>query len=483
MGVGLCACILMCSPSAVVRAEATNNSFTENTTLIITEVQAKSIAGGEYIELYNNSDEAIDLSSDQDGGKWSLQYFTKSKLASLASNKLDPAGWVGAYKVQNLSGSIGAHQYMLIASSGYLGTGSVQGVLDFALADETGALQLIYSVGSNTIVHDRMLWADETTLPTLDVWCRPAKTGETLQRTLNDEDMYVDSDGLLEPWQADDPTPGVAWLRPAPIEPELPGDDSVTDGDNQDNQPPDDPVEETPAVVLAPPYISEILPNPSGDETDEYIELYNPNSERIDISGFKLQTGLSTVHSFTFDETAIEGESYLLLRYSTTKLALSNTGSRVVLLDQFGQTIAQSDAYTKANEDEAWAYINAEWKWTAAPTPGTANQFLTPKSQVMATLTGATSKKSTGRVKGVSTKTAKAKKPKKTKSIKSKKPKKTRKVSADTGYTNRAIASAAQQEMTVHPTAIAAVLITALGYIGYEYRRDIANIIYKFRRH
>ena len=50
-------------------------------------------------------------------------------------------------------------------------------------------------------------------------------------------------------------------------------------------------------IGLSAPQISELLPNPAGtgnDATDEFIELYNPNDQPFDLSGFVLQTGLTT---------------------------------------------------------------------------------------------------------------------------------------------------------------------------------------------
>lgn len=59
---------------------------------------------------------------------------------------------------------------------------------------------------------------------------------------------------------------------------------------------------------LIAPQITELLPNPAGtgtDATDEFIELYNPNSITYDISGYTMQTGLTTKHSYIFPEGTI----------------------------------------------------------------------------------------------------------------------------------------------------------------------------------
>ena len=82
-------------------------------------------------------------------------------------------------------------------------------------------------------------------------------------------------------------------------------------------------------------------------------------------------------------------------------------------------------------------------------------------------------------MKGVSTKKASASKPKKAKTTKPKKAKKTKSSSAKTVAS---VPSAAQKSASLHTGVLAAVVVAALAYVTYEYRKDVANFFAKFRR-
>lgn len=100
------------------------------------------------------------------------------------------------------------------------------------------------------------------------------------------------------------------------------------------------------------PVISELLPNPEGsgtDATDEFIELYNPNAQAFDLSGFVLQSGLTTTHTFLFPAgTILQPHGFSAFFSKTTKLSMSNTAGKVLLLDPFGKSISMSEAYSSA---------------------------------------------------------------------------------------------------------------------------------------
>ena len=71
-------------------------------------------------------------------------------------------------------------------------------------------------------------------------------------------------------------------------------------------------------IGLIAPVINELLPNPGGelsDSEDEFIELYNPNDKPFDLTGFKLQVGLSTKRSWSFaDGTILPAKSFRAFR-------------------------------------------------------------------------------------------------------------------------------------------------------------------------
>ncbi len=133
---------------------------------------------------------------------------------------------------------------------------------------------------------------------------------------------------------------------------------------------------------LLAPQLSELLPNPistGNDGTDEYIELYNPNDTAYDLSGFILQTGVTTYHSYQFPSgTILPPQGFQAFYASQTGLSLSNTTSQVGLLDPLGRVVASSDVYRNAKEGNVWILANQQWQWSTVATPNKANVVQAP---------------------------------------------------------------------------------------------------------
>jgi len=169
------------------------------------------------------------------------------------------------------------------------------------------------------------------------------------------------------------PTPGednasTEDVAPTDLDPtEFP---AITPNDT-DSQTTDVPVNSQPRVT-----ITELLPNPAApqtDENDEFVELYNPGIDALDLNGYKVQTGSNYSYSFTISSQTIAAGGYLVLTSRDTGLTLANSASQARLLDPNGITISQTDPYQDASEGAAWAWANDIWQWTTTPTPGTAN--------------------------------------------------------------------------------------------------------------
>ncbi len=131
--------------------------------------------------------------------------------------------------------------------------------------------------------------------------------------------------------------------------------------------PDDDPV----ASVV----ISEFIPNPEGSDTAEFIELYNPTTDAIDISGMKLDDEEGGSRAYTFpDGTIIEAQEYVLLGKQDTKLALNNSSDAVRMLYPDG-TILHDVPYDEAVEGASYVFDEEQgmWVWTGTVTPGALN--------------------------------------------------------------------------------------------------------------
>jgi hypothetical protein len=215
---------------------------------------------------------------------------------------------------------------------------------------------------------------------------------------------------------------------------------------------------------LAAPQISEVLPNPMSPQTDaddEFIELYNSNSKAFDLSGFGLQVGTTTLHKYTFpDGTTMSAHQFLAFYSSDTGLSLSNTNGQVKFLEPGGNVLGQTDQYATAKDGYAWISADGLWQWTTTPTPNAANVITVPPTPLSATVKSkTTSSSSKTSAKSAKTKTA----------------------AAATSSSN--LPPAGQPAGKLHPAILAGVGTIAVIYALYEYRNDLANQLYKFRRY
>lgn len=224
-------------------------------------------------------------------------------------------------------------------------------------------------------------------------------------------------------------------------------------------------------VGLLAPQITELLPNPAGtgtDATDEYVELYNPNGVVFDLSGYTLETGLTTTHSYTFPAgSVLPAQAFATFYSSETGLAMSNTSGQAVLKDEDSMVIATTDPYGTASDGKAWALADGVWYWTIKPTPGAANVIAEAAAKVLTATTTKTAvktaaaKKTTSTVKKATTAKAKA--------------------STAKAATKKVASEATAPPRGIHPLVLALVALVAVGYGLYEYRTDLANAYYKFR--
>ncbi len=112
--------------------------------------------------------------------------------------------------------------------------------------------------------------------------------------------------------------------------------------------------------------ISELFPNPDGNDTKEFIELKNNTKGMVNLFGWFLRIGTK---KYTFlDNTFIPPEGYLVFYKAVTKLSLVNTAGKVELLNK-DKTLMDIVKYDKPKEGQSFSLVNNEWKW-AAPSPG-----------------------------------------------------------------------------------------------------------------
>ncbi len=486
------AAILMLPVHSLAATATTSYVFAPTPDVIITELQTstKHGAGQEFVELYNNTNSDIDLADSAHAGKgaWKLQYFSKTKLPALLAASSQAAGWVSPFRTIALSGVIPAGDYYVLAGDGYV-PGSIEPDQTYTgtLSDDGGALQLVDSsiTGSTTLVtvHDRLAWSGDTTLAPNAVLYSAPGSGPSLQRLPNNNSAYINADATMTTFTAAaNISPKNPWTPPAEADPistdpgTTPiGEGGLPTGDGTATPPQNGSSNGPLALVL-----TELLPNPASpqtDESDEYIELYNPNSTPFNLKGYTLETGETTLHDFTFTgDTVLAPNSYQPFYSVETRLSLSNIGGQARLLDTKGTKVSETSVYSNASDGMAWALdeVDGTWKWTTASTPGAANLILVAAVATKKVVVRAAAVKSIKKtaVKGVSTT-----KTKKAPTVKKPKAKSKAKLAKSTVTAN----SAARAPAPIHPGLLAAVAALAVGYGVYEYRHDLANRIYQFR--
>jgi len=119
--------------------------------------------------------------------------------------------------------------------------------------------------------------------------------------------------------------------------------------------------------------INEFMANPTGeDEEEEWIEIYNDADEIVDVSGWQLDDVASGSSPFIFPEnTLIAPKSYLVFSRQITGIALNNDKDSVRLLLPEG-AIFQEINYESPPQGKSSARTSEGFVWSA-PTPGMAN--------------------------------------------------------------------------------------------------------------
>lgn len=127
--------------------------------------------------------------------------------------------------------------------------------------------------------------------------------------------------------------------------------------------------------------INEILPNPKGEDTKEFIELYNPTTKPISLQGIKLDDapgGSNPYHIST--TTAVKPKSYAVFPKKKTGIALNNSSDAVRLLNSSGKVISKI-GYQNAAEAESFDGKT----WSKIQTPGFKNKIIANKSSKRST--------------------------------------------------------------------------------------------------
>lgn len=450
--------------------------------VMIVELQTTGVNNAtseEFVELYNTSDNTIDISS------WKLQYLS--------------AGGTTWQTKATLNGYIYPKGRLLIAATGYLDQAAdVTYNPGFKL--EAGHVRVAHVDSQNSeqlITEDLVGWGTALYPESQSATYAPA--GNSLVRKISDDGTYIDTDNNKNDFDISaiptpesdniEPQPTPVEQNPLPENTETPPVDEVTPAQelpqpDPEPQQPIEPVQSPPTTeeIVTPEVtsgieITELLPDPvspATDANDEYVELHNLSDQPIELNNFKLQTGNSYTYSYTISGQVLLPNGYMVLYSEQTGLVLSNSGSRARLISPNGSVIAETDSYVNAKPGQAWSLVNGVWTWTTSPTAGNDNILTVPLTVTKTATTNKTSKPKAAK-KVVTAKKKQTAKPKTAKAQKAKK---------DKAAVNGASANGNGDgggSSSIHRWVIAGLGLLALGYALYEYKDDIASKLRQLR--
>lgn len=120
--------------------------------------------------------------------------------------------------------------------------------------------------------------------------------------------------------------------------------------------------------------ISELLPNVEGKDDKEWIEIYNKSEQMVDISGWQIDDEEGGSKAFVFPEsTFISAKGYLVFEKEATGIILNNSDDSARLLSSDG-SIVDEVCYVETYEGQTLNRISsASAVWSAVSTPGQKN--------------------------------------------------------------------------------------------------------------
>ncbi|MBI2588947.1 lamin tail domain-containing protein [Candidatus Saccharibacteria bacterium] len=446
------------------------------------------VTGNEFVMLENNTGTTI-----SDLSKYWLYNF----------NNVNPlAASVSSSSQQLPAGSLASGQTVLLSANGGSTCGAaVTAKLALSLTDSGGFLEVVQtSLSGGLLVQvagDAVSWSSGlnsaagmiTNVPSNSSapngayyrYQNPVSTGAAYLwqqadvDTVNSCQLNVFISGVSTPGPTNPGNQLLAGDPPPATIISLSDDTSQTQSSTAVGLPPAD-------IGLAAPQINEVLPNPAEPQTDsedEFIELYNSNDKAFDLTGFIIQTGTTTFHNYSFPAgTMLEPKSFSAFFSVDTNLSLSNTSGQARLLDPFGNTISTTEIYSSAKDGQSWSLANGKWYWTSSATPNAANIIVQPLS-IKSLSVGSPSTTPSS----VASATKKSATPAaKTNAAAAPKAKATSPTNTSSTLSNNKLTPATTSR-NLHPLVLAGVGALAVAYAAYEYRDDLANRFYQFRRY
>lgn len=346
--------------------------------VVIAQVQAGSsiAASQEYVSIYNNSPEDIDVTG------WCLRYNGSSAKPGCITSSDSQTRLV-----------LGGHKYTTFASNEFIAAYSgfmpqARAGFSGGMSDSAGTITMVDQMGG---IHDQFSWSAKSSSG--KIYQRITQGQTTLQDTDDDTLDFVQTalvippdQGLYEQSIPVDICPNISGLQATFPDGYLQDEqgncveDACANMAGLQNTVPDGyqrtedlecnliPLE---GAILR---ITELLPNVSGYDTgQEFIEVYNPNAREVALSGYTVQIGPDYTKSYTFGTETIEPGAYRSFSDATTGVVLPNTFASVRLIAPNKNIVDETAPYESPPDDEAWAVIGDTWQFTDNLTPAQPN--------------------------------------------------------------------------------------------------------------
>lgn len=393
--------------------------------VVISQVQTGNLNGGskseELIELYNNSDNDVDVTG------WCMNYgntgsTTPTRSDFVCVNHTEPRAGNYVFLPQRSS--------VLLISKVYSETYpdfKYDSIFSNLLSDSGRWISL---VDKNKVPVDKVEWrASDDTLgisSTAEGGLATSYLGKSqfIQRKMTDVGVFQDSDNNFDDFEIlDAPRPlfkpgslfevedlclNLDYIQitmpadyvlktetdkqcaPLSIDicPNVDGDQSVVPDGYEKNDSGDciqvdycpdlngvQDINDHCELEILPLKITELLPNAIGtDDGSEFIELFNPNNVDVGLSPYIFYVGSDIDHSYSFPVGSyIKANGYKAFSNKDIKFTLVNTTSSVTLKTTNSLFVDSVPAYLNPGDGMSWSLIDDVWKYTNRPTPDEAN--------------------------------------------------------------------------------------------------------------
>lgn len=130
---------------------------------------------------------------------------------------------------------------------------------------------------------------------------------------------------------------------------------------------------EVAGAATGPLILSELMPNPVGSDSAEWVEIFNPGDTTTNLTGWQLVVNNRRTN---LPDQSIPAGAYVVVPTTLGHFSLLNSNATITLESNLVSSQAPA-SYNQAPEGQTLAWLDGQWQWTTTPTPGQSNQVAT----------------------------------------------------------------------------------------------------------